>query len=234
MKKTSLKIAALLLVASSTQAATITYTNASIMANDADTTIGLSKFNTALGTLTGVYLEYNTLVSGVSVAVDNDSSTAQTGTARIQNLVSHFSVANSVLNPAFGQAVQLGDLQISQSQAFLLQPTGADPVGFTATGGSDYAIWTPGTLAGVSGGDLNSLIFSQYQGAGSFNATIHSIFSTTATFNGTDGYFQGNTPNGAFTGKVIYTYSPIPEPASASMAILVLIAGFWVRRRFID
>ncbi|MFA6174435.1 MAG: PEP-CTERM sorting domain-containing protein [Kiritimatiellales bacterium] len=26
----------------------------------------------------------------------------------------------------------------------------------------------------------------------------------------------------------------VPEPASASMAVLVLIAGFWIRRRFID
>ncbi|MFA6174436.1 MAG: choice-of-anchor E domain-containing protein [Kiritimatiellales bacterium] len=34
--------------------------------------------------------------------------------------------------------------------------------------------------------------------------------------------------------KVDYTYSPIPEPATASMTVLVLIAGFWIRRRFID
>ena len=147
MKKNLLIIAALLLVAGTLQAATVTYTNTSAMANDADTTIGLSKFDVALGTLTGVYIQYRTLVSGVSVAVDNDSAAEQTGTARVQNLVNHFSVENSVLTPSFGQAVQLGDLQISQSQAFLLQATGADPLGFTPTGGSDYAIWTPGTVS---------------------------------------------------------------------------------------
>ena len=83
-----------------------------------------------------------------------------------------------------------------------------------------------------NGGDLSSLVFAQYQGSGSFNATIHSIFSTTATFNGTDGYFQGNTPNGAFAGTVTYTYSPIPEPATASMMALVAAIGFLIRRRF--
>ena len=233
MKKNLLIIAALLLVAGTLQADIVTYTNMSAMANDADTTIGLSKFDTALGTLTGIYIEYKTLVSGVSVAVDNDSAEVQTGTARVQNLVSHFSVANSVMNPSFTDAVKLGDLQISQSQAFVLQATGTDPLGFTPTGGSDYAIWTPGTLTAVSGGDLSSFVFTQYQGAGSFNATIHSIFSTTATFSGTDGYFQGNTPRGAFEGKVIYTYSPIPEPATASMMALVAGIGFLLRRRFI-
>ena len=234
MKKTALKIATALLAAGSLQAATVTYTNASVMANDADTTIGLSKFDVALGTLTGVYIEYKTLISGVSVAVDNDSSSQQTGTARVQNLVNHFSVANSVLTPSFGSAVNLGELQISASQAFVLQQTLGDPLGFTATGGPDYAIWTPGTISATSGGDLNSLVFFQYQGTGSFNATIHSIFSTTATFNGADGYFQGNTPSGAFDGKVIYTYSQIPEPATATLSVLVLIVGFWIRRRFID
>ena len=232
MKKTALKIATALLAAGSLQAATVTYTNSSVMANDADTTIGLSKFDVSLGTLTGIYLEYKTSISGASVQMDNDAAVAQTGTARIQNLVSHFSVANSVLNPSFGSAVNLGDLQISASQAFVLQATGADPLGFTPTGGSDYASWTPGTISAVSGGDLNSLIFFQYQGSGSFNATIHSIYSTTATFNGTDGYFEGNTPNGAFAGTVTYTYTQIPEPATASMTVLALIAGFWIRRRF--
>jgi hypothetical protein len=33
--------------------------------------------------------------------------------------------------------------------------------------------------------------------------------------------------------QLIYNYT-IPEPASASMAVLVLVAGFWIRRRFID
>ena len=233
MKKNLLIIAALLLAAGTLQADIVTYTNTSAMANDADTTIGLSKFDTALGTLTGIYIEYETLVSGVSVAVDNDSAVEQTGTARVQNLVNHFSVENSVLTPGLGSAVNLGELQISASQAFLLQATGADPLGFTPTGGSDYAIWTPGTISAISGGDLSSLIFAQYQGAGSFNATIHSIFSTTATFNGTQGYFEGNTPSGAFAGKVIYTYSPIPEPATASMMALVAGIGFLLRRRFI-
>jgi hypothetical protein len=35
-------------------------------------------------------------------------------------------------------------------------------------------------------------------------------------------------------GNVVVTYDYIPEPATASMSILVIVAAVWIRRRFID
>jgi hypothetical protein len=233
MKKTSIILAALLIAAGALQADTITYTNTMTMANDTDNVITLSKFDLSLGTLTGIYLEYKTRISGASVEMDNDAAVAQTGTARILNTVDHFAVSVNALDENANAIAEWYNFQVNTNKSFSLAATGADPVGFTATGGADYAIWAPGVATAKKGGNIGSLYFGEYTGAGSFDATIHCLFTTTATFNGTDGYFQGNTPNGAFDAKVVYTYSPIPEPASASMAVLVLVAGFWVRRRFL-
>ena len=231
MKKTALQIAALLLVAGSLQASTVTYTNIVTMNNNLDAVVNLAKFDVSLGTLTGIYLEYVSQISGANVQMDNDSTFAQQGTAIVQNTVKTFSSSVSLA----GTGIVKGDMAVYEENIFNLGATSSDTVGvFNNTGNSDYATWSPGMLAGIGSGNVDSSVWAQYQGAGTFNATIKSVFITSASFDGSDGYFQGNTPNGTFSGTVTYTYSPIPEPASASMAILVLIAGFWVRRRFID
>ena len=231
MKKTSLKIAALLLVASSTQAATVTYTNSVTMNHNQNATVSLNMFDSSLGTLTGIYLEYITQLAGANVQLDNDSAQAQQGTAAVLNSANTFSTSTRIT----GTGISRFALYIDAQQVFDLGATSGDAIGaFNVTAGSDYADWSPGTLSASSGGYVDSSVFSDYIGLGTFTGTVKSSFYTSASFDGSDGYFQGNTPNGVFDGKVIYTYSPIPEPASASMAILVLIAGFWVRRRFID
>ncbi|HPR83731.1 MAG TPA: choice-of-anchor E domain-containing protein [Pontiellaceae bacterium] len=233
MKKTSLT-AALVLAAGLLQAATVTYTNSAVMNNDVNTVINLTKFDSSLGTLTAVYVQYVVSIAGANVQMDNDSALAQNGTARVQNLVNSFSSGASTLSTDY-TTLSKGDFQINASQVFRLSGTSGDTVGqFNITGNSDYANWTPGTLQAIGASDINSLVFSQYTGSGTYAVSINPTFTTTATFDGSDGYFQGNTPSGLFAGAVTYTYSPIPEPATASMSALVILAAAWIRRRFID
>jgi hypothetical protein len=234
MKKITLIISALLAATSTLQAAVISYTNSVVMNNDQAAVINLNKFDTTLGTLTAVYVRYVVSISSANIQMDNDSTFSQNGTARVQNIANSFSSQLSTLSTA-DTTLATGNFTINASQAFNLGATSGDAIGqFNVTGYSDYANWTPGTLQAIGASDIATDRIHLYTGSGTYAVSINSTFTTTATFDGSDGYFMGNTPSGAFAGEVTYTYSPIPEPASATMAILVLIAGFWVRRRFID
>jgi len=230
MKKTSLKIAALLLVAGSTQAAVISYTNSIVMNNDQSAVINLNKFDTSLGTLTAVYVRYVVSISSANIQMDNDSTFSQNGTARVQNIANSFSSQLSTLSTA-DTTLATGDFTINVSQAFNLGATSGDAIGqFNVTGYSDYANWTPGTLQAIGDSDIATDRIHLYTGSGTYAVSINSTFTTTATFDGSDGYFMGNTPSGAFAGEVTYTYSPIPEPATASMLGLAGLIALLVRR----
>ena len=233
MKKCLLIVLALF-AAASLHADTVGYTNSVVMNNDVNAVINLSKFDTSLGTLTGVYVSYLTAISGATVQMDNDSVLAQNGTARVLNQVNSFGSTAALVDNSFQPILQGTDMAINESQLFILTATSGDTVGqFDVTGTGDYDSWTPGTLQGIGDGNVGSVGFASYIGDGTFSTTINSTYTTSATFDGSDGYFQGNTPSGTFTGEVIYTYTPIPEPATASMIALAGCLGFLIRRHFV-
>lgn len=235
MKKTVLKITALLLAAGSLQAATITNTFTVTMGTDQDVTAALAKFDSNLGTLNGIYLEYVTQISGAYVQIDNDAGYSQTARAIASSAVNGFST--SVRRDGTGIADDDGRLALYKSKQFTLGATSGDTIGaFNVTSFSDYTNWNSGIVKSTIGGYVDSSVFSDYivNGNGSFDNYINSTIIASASVGSTT-YYTGNSPTGVFTGKVIYDYTAaIPEPASASMAVLVLIAGFWVRRRFIE
>jgi hypothetical protein len=116
-------------------------------------------------------------------------------------------------------------------QLFALAATSGDPLGeFNATGESDYALWSPGTLTATGSGNIFSGVWGDYTGSGTFNTTVNAEINTTVVFTGLDGQVQYSTPLGSVSGKVIYTYSPIPEPATASMMGLAGLIALLVRR----
>lgn len=215
------------------QADTLSFTNSVAMPNDVNSTVSLGKFDSSLGTLTGVSIKLTTTVSGAQVSMDNDSNQAQTGTARVQNLVNSLVSGVTLLKTNF-LSIESSALQLNASQIFNLDATSDDTVGqFNATGLGDYGIWSPGSLSAVGSGDINSLVWAGYTGTGTFDITINSTYTTSATFDGNDGYFQGNTPNGAFEGIVTYSYEAIPEPASIAMIGAIAGACIFVRRMFL-
>jgi len=238
---------ALLASAAALNAGTVTFSDLVSMPNNTDITILIKKFDTvndidtAAGTanstvgatLTGVTITVKTLVSGASVQLDNDSGSAQTGSGLVTNQVNSY---NSSVDDFVIAAI---DLQINESQDFALDPTSGDAVGvYNNTSDTDHASWSPGTLEGADSGAVNSAFFAGFTTTTldeTISYTINSTYSTSATFDGELGYFQGNTPSGQFFVEVTYDYSaapaPVPEPSTYGALLGLAVLGFVGTRR---
>jgi hypothetical protein len=205
------------------------------MFSDTDTSINLAKFDSSLGDLTGIYIEYWTRLENASVAMDNDLGVAQNGTAKVRHINLTLNSSLSMIGADFQPVMNSTDLTVDAEQLFVLGATTGDPMGFTEQiGHVDYAVWSPGLLQATGSGKLNSALFEFYTGSGTYSVTVNAELNTSASFSGSDGHFQGSTPNGTFGGTVIYTYSPIPEPATASMMALAGLIALLVRRHVMD
>jgi hypothetical protein len=212
----------------SLQAGTVTNTASTSMGTEQDVTISLAKFDTSLGTLTGIYIEYVTHISGAYVQIDNDASFSQNARAIAQSSVNSFSSAVRL----DGTNIETDDsrLNLYKSKLFTLGATSGDTVGsFNATGLSDYTNWNSGTVSATISGYVDSGVFADYIGSGSFDSYINSTILSTASV-GSDTYYMGNSPSGVFSAKVIYEYTPIPEPATASMMVLAGLLALLARR----
>jgi hypothetical protein len=237
-----------------THAATITFSQAVTMPNDTDVTILIPQFDATTNMLPTDYSPVNKVVTGsqtttvgatlesvtvtvtafianANVQMDNDAGQAQDGTARVQNLVNNYS-GPSTPDGLFQPHIETADMQLNVSQVFNLDATSGDALGsFDVTSFGDYADWSPGSLQAGDSGLVNSAVYgSVYEGTGDLNFTINSTYTTSATFSGNDGYFQGNTPNGSFFVEVTYDF--VPEPSSyAALTGLLMLALVGVRRR---
>jgi hypothetical protein len=223
-------------------AASVTYTTAlTTLNNDSDTVFTLNKFDTSLGVLTGVNVSFYQSLSGVVVQMDNDDVSANTGSAKVINVVGSFTSSlgsTSLLGPAFTSIVDSSALTVNQSQNFVLSATSGDAVGaFNNTGASDYASWSPGTISRGGAGNVNDLFKGLYSqaGGGTFTLTSNNSYLTSATFSGPNGYFQGNTPSANGQAIVTYTYTPTAIPEPSAYAVLLgfgtLAGSMYMRRR---
>lgn len=221
-----------------THAATVSFTASDTLPNNLNKSLTLSKFDSSLGTLTGVNISYTVNIAGANVQMDNDSNLSQTATASVSNQVISFSSSlgsNSLKNSGNAALISAPLLGILETHDFVLAATSGDAVGaFNNTGAADYSNWSPGTLSASAGGDVGSSYISLYGGGGTFNFTIKALYSTSASFDGSQGYFQGNTPSGDASATVTYTYTPtaIPEPSGYSvLAGFVVLGGTICLRR---
>ena len=138
----------------------------------------------------------------------------------------------SLLKSDSSGSIAKGDLNIDAFQDFNLSGTTGDTVGaFNATLSGDYANWEPGTLNANGAGDISPTVWSQYEGTGTFYITTQARYLTSAIFEGSNGYFQGNTTGGEFYANVIYTYTPIPEPTTSALLAAGAFGLICVRRR---
>ena len=222
MKKIYIILALLFTAAGSLQADTITNTATVAMVSEEDATVSLAKFDSRLGTLTGVYIEFTTVLYGADYQFDNDATRA----SRIipinlsSDTTGYFStdvsLAGTGINP------DGSGLLITAFHSLTLQKDDGDTFGVFNVGGADYGRWTSGTLTASTGGNVGNSAFTDYIGAGNFKSTVNSII-TVVYQEYTDVMVSKITPAGTFSAKVVYNYEAIPEPAAIG---LISLGGF--------
>ena len=172
--------------------------------------------------------------ANITVELDNDAASANTGTAQLISAVQSFTNSGEqVLD--FLDGLQL---QPSGNQAFNLDADDGDNFGTfdVGTPGTDYDIWQPGAITGsdtassFSSPTLYNPFDVAVSGPGTVSTSIQSNYGTTANFQGENGFFQGNTPNATYTFSVTYfTDGVVPEPSA--FAGLFGLAGLLIARR---
>lgn len=190
-----------------------------------------NQFNTALGTLTGVTLDW-TVNSSISTA---QITNMNTGTVT----VSRISFTNTVdgFVPSIGTS---GDLVAEVAKSKSVTPAGGT---VTLTSGQSYTVNNI-TFSGFTQSDSYTSAdanFTAFQGAGTVPLYLDNTFGATPTASGSGSTTSWLTSiTGSTTGNlhVTYTYSaapiaPVPEPPSILLGFggILGMAGFAFKRR---
>ena len=146
------------------------------------------------------------VVNGNDPEVANDVTVNQTTKGWFTSTKS-FGFAGTSISP---------NLNSVYSQVFSLQPNGSLS--------GDFGTDTTGNL----GGSLDSSLFSQYAGLGTFNIVLNGFQSFAVDGNGIDTQFYNPSPK--LSGNVVVTYGLVPEPSSGAL-LLLGIGGLVALRR---
>ena len=240
MNKNSIITAALLLAAGSLQAATITQTH-NVATHGPGSTLdpwsdiwSFNKFDTLGGTrtLNSVRILFSVQAWGGYIGSDNDGSTTANGSISL-DVNGHLSSADvNLLDTSFQNI--WGNLLVRELDTLSLAANDGDGAGYQV-GGSDWNLLSGPIEASANStsadGYIADAVKSGYIGANTFSMTFTSTQVQNLLSGGSvESVISPQTAKGVVT----ITYDYIPEPASASLAVLVLVAGFWIRRRFID
>jgi hypothetical protein len=243
MKKNSLLIAALLIAAGSLQAATLEQTHEIATHGPGSTldpwtdTWSFDKFDDQGGSLTlnSVRVIFSIQAWGGYIGSDNDGGTTANGSISL-DVNGHLASSDvTLLNSSFQTA--WSTLLVRELDTLSLASNDGDGAGYQ-TGGADWNLLTGPIEANANSasadGYIADAVESSYIGADTFSLTFTSTQVQNLLSGGNvESIISPQTAKGSVS--VIYDYTaPIPEPASASLAILVLVTGFWVRRRFVD
>jgi hypothetical protein len=168
----------------------------------------LPKFDTSLGTLTGI-----TITLSTSVTAEVDIFNATGSPAAFTNATATIPVTLT-----------------SPTETVSTTTTATTPTGIAAPGFSAFPGLTSNTSSTVTVALAN---FGQYEGVGGGSASYSAAFSG-GSYSGSSipGVFFGGTATAGGITSITYTYSPaaIPEPASMAMVVIGLGGVFAARR----
>lgn len=232
--------------AGSLSAASVTFSDTLNVDESNPNVISFSKFNPALGTLTGVRLTVTLSMPSVVVEVDNDSTTAANVTAKFGTLGGVGFNTTELTNSAAFEAITTDDFVIpTQNQTFNLAPTTGDSTNvFDNTGLGDYAAFTTTVInQGEVDHDVSPALISNYiagSGTGSptqLDLTLSVDFAANVDVNsgGGAGLTRLNAvlPTATYFASVTYFYdvSAIPEPSATLVLGGVGLFGLMGYRR---
>jgi hypothetical protein len=183
-----------------------------------------TKFDTTLGTLTGVTVSVDMTKQRGQLEVDNDSATFGGITMTHQVIGALSSTVSLVKTGGASSVGQSGSVTAINSQSATVGVSSGDlTTTFDATLLSDYAVFTPGTSTVNDSGNIDAAFINQYAFAGFQNFVITMGATQAVSATGLSALQQAFT-NSDIDGKVtvVYEYNAVPEPASA------LLGGFGV------
>lgn len=231
MKKTTIAITALLLIAGALQADTITQTNSFSGTPSYDRTLTFNEFNNYNGAYTlnsiTVWIYFDTL-AGATLQIDNEDETASSGIVYLG--------AQGTLSSTDVRLWATGEWDasvsaLSSKTMTLTKDDGDDPLSVQTTG-TDYDILTTAFISDSESGNIDSYVFADYIGTGTYTLDFSSL--QYVNYSSLGGVSYGGTPVST-TGSVVVEYNyTIPEPTTASMMALVGLIAFFIRRHFMD
>jgi hypothetical protein len=179
------------------------------------------KFDSSLGTLTGVFVSYNFSIDGGLIGADNLTNEVVSGTGELGAsllLQSSLPFVDGAFNTIFTK------VDLSQYAAFTLA---ADPLATVGGTGPDVATLSGDAFNFNSGlFSLSAFVFNSFVGNAGDTYTVDYDTGSTTLVNvpGAQGFFQ--SVDAAAELSIYYSYvEPVPEPPVADVSV-PLGAGF--------
>lgn len=224
-------------------AATISYSDTTPVVEggtlDGSNQLQVSKFDTSLGTLTKVEVTITLSMPSFTLDVDNDADTAANVKVTFGTIGgTSFSSSANTLNTSLNQLTGTDFGVASQLSTFDVQATSGDAIGtFENDGGSDNGSFiTSSVLVGqIAPREISSAVWGEYQSATpgtiSYDLAVDWVTDLNVNSGGGSGLvlWQGSIPAATFSSTVTYTYTAVPEPASALLGGIGFL--FLLRRR---
>lgn len=183
---------------------------------DGSQTLNFPKFDISLGTLTGVTIGFTLTKTGGTLEVDNDSLSGG-------SITLNHSLAGSLSSPdvaLFNTSFQpIGTLNTVSSYTQSIGATTGDATNqFDRTFAADYASYSPAVTSSTTSGAVSSLVWSGYEGIGTFAINVNATQGASIT--GLGGVQLTRTVSQA-SGDVTVTYdfTPVPEPSTWAMVV---------------
>ncbi|MCF8097300.1 MAG: choice-of-anchor E domain-containing protein [Desulfarculaceae bacterium] len=199
-------------------------------------TVGLTfnQYDGSLGDLTGIVIELSITTVGGLAEVDNESASPVSESVSFGSSASLDYFGSTVTVPL---DLVLTTTKAYVSQSFNLGADDGDGIG-VQSGGADYASLAGGTVSNSATGIVNSGVWSQYVGSGTYDILLN--VSAFLELSVTGGVSQGSSPPTA-NGFVTVTYQGVgggggggsaPEPGSLLLLSSSLGGlAFWRFRR---
>ena len=214
-------IAAAMILAAPASADTITYTATPIVYTLTDwelpssvQTISFQQFNSSLGTLQSVQLQFSGDIE-TTLTVTNNGISSSSGNVKTESVLTVQDVGLNLnapeldmVSPPFSYTLAIGD---SLTSLLLTSKTYKSDDTYTSSG-----------------------VLTEFTGVGTFGLPA-TTFTQTLLANNGGNTFSSQVTDAELSGKVTYTYTPgesTPEPASMGLIGLGLAGlAFWQRRR---